>query len=137
EEIAAYEHISSLVDKLSGMREATKATTLINKATDHGKILCFDSTVITLEYLQKLIDEAHTGLKTIVATGQSLTNKNAVMDALALGSSNVEPLIALCSDAMSEGINLQHARALVLLDMPSVLRIIEQRIGRIDRMDSD
>jgi hypothetical protein len=46
-------------------------------------------------------------------------------------------LIGLCSDAMAEGINLPDARALVLLDMPSVLRIIEQRIGRLERMDSE
>ena len=37
---------------------------------------------------------------------------------------------------MSEGVNLQQASAIILLDMPSVMRIAEQRIGRIDRMDS-
>ncbi len=37
---------------------------------------------------------------------------------------------------MSEGINLQQASAVVHLDMPSVVRIAEQRVGRVDRMDS-
>jgi hypothetical protein len=45
-------------------------------------------------------------------------------------------VLALCSDSMSEGVNLQQASALMFLDMPSVLRIAEQRIGRIDRLDS-
>ena len=37
---------------------------------------------------------------------------------------------------MSEGVDLQLASATVLLDMPSVLRIVEQRLGRSDRLDS-
>jgi superfamily II DNA/RNA helicase len=45
-------------------------------------------------------------------------------------------IIALCSDAMSEGVNLQRASAMLHLDMPSVVRYAEQRVGRIDRMDS-
>jgi Helicase conserved C-terminal domain len=44
--------------------------------------------------------------------------------------------IGLCSDALSEGMNLQGASAIVHLDLPTVIRILEQRIGRIDRMDS-
>jgi hypothetical protein len=38
---------------------------------------------------------------------------------------------------MSEGVNLQGASALILLDLPSVVRLVEQRIGRIDRMDTN
>jgi hypothetical protein len=34
-----------------------------------------------------------------------------------------------------EGINLQRASAIIHLDMPSVVRVAEQRVGRIDRMD--
>jgi hypothetical protein len=37
---------------------------------------------------------------------------------------------------MSEGVNLQTAAAVVHLDLPSVVRIAEQRVGRVDRMDS-
>jgi hypothetical protein len=37
---------------------------------------------------------------------------------------------------MSEGLNLQRAASVVLLDTPSVIRIAEQRVGRIDRMNS-
>jgi len=55
---------------------------------------------------------------------------------IGLGGEGKEGLIALCSDAMSEGLNLQRASSVVLLDTPSVIRIAEQRVGRIDRMDS-
>jgi superfamily II DNA/RNA helicase len=44
--------------------------------------------------------------------------------------------IALCSDALAEGVNLQAASAVAMLDMPTVVRLAEQRIGRIDRMDT-
>ena len=44
--------------------------------------------------------------------------------------------IALCSDAMNEGINLQGGSAVVQFDMPTTLRVAEQRVGRVDRMDS-
>ena len=37
---------------------------------------------------------------------------------------------------MSEGVNLQQASTVTHLDMPSVVRIAEQRVGRVDRMDS-
>ena len=37
---------------------------------------------------------------------------------------------------MSERVNLQTAAAVVHLDLPSVVRIAEQRVGRVDRMDS-
>ena len=37
---------------------------------------------------------------------------------------------------MSEGFNLQGASAVVHLDMPTVVRQAEQRVGRVDRLDS-
>lgn len=137
EELVIYNSIRDLAGKLSGEREVNKAKVLIAKANEHKKILAFDSTVITLDYIQKLIDDQQSGIKTIVATGQNNRNKQLVKEVFGLQNKSEEKLIALCSDAMSEGINLQSAQALVLLDMPSVLRIIEQRIGRLERMDSE
>ncbi len=136
-EISVYTEINALAKTLSGSREKKKAAVLVEKALKYNKIIAFDSTVISLDYFKKLIDENSSGVKALVATGQNNKNRNLVKEHLSLGSENNEKLIALCSDAMSEGINLPDAKALVLLDMPSVLRIIEQRIGRIERMDSE
>ena len=44
--------------------------------------------------------------------------------------------VALCSDVLSEGVNLQGASCVVHLDTPTVIRTAEQRAGRVDRMDS-
>jgi hypothetical protein len=87
------------------------------------------------------------GREVVVADGSlSASRRRAVKEKLGLDGSEQtsigpegegkEGLIALCSDAMSEGLNLQRASSVMLLDTPSVIRIAEQRVGRIDRMDS-
>lgn len=136
-EVSTYNQIGELLKKLSGKRELEKAKTLIEKAEQYHKILAFDSTIITLDYLKKLLQDSGCNSEILIATGQNDKNRNLVKEYFSLGSKSKGSLIALCSDAMSEGINLPDAKALILLDMPSVLRIIEQRIGRIERMDSE
>lgn len=137
-EIRIYEQIGELCQQLSGRREISKSKTLLEKVVQFGKILAFDSTVITLDYLNYLIKKERSGIEVIVATGQSEKNKRLVRENFAIANKDTNTkLIALCSDAMAEGVNLPSAKALMLLDMPSVLRIIEQRIGRLERMDSE
>jgi hypothetical protein len=67
--------------------------------------------------------------------GTDKSNRKKVKEIFELGSKE-RGCVALCSDSMSEGVNLQQGSAIVLLDMPSVVRVIEQRVGRLDRMDS-
>ena len=45
--------------------------------------------------------------------------------------------ILLCSEAASEGINLQSADKLINLDVPWVPSMLEQRIGRIARLGQE
>ncbi len=105
-EIALYHHISNLVENLSGERERGKARVLIEKANLHQKILAFDSTVITVDFIKKIIDEQASEIQVIVATGQKSSGKKKVTEYLGLEATHNEKVIALCSDAMSEGINL-------------------------------
>jgi len=92
--------------------------------------------VITLDYLKSIFDREHKEIEVYVVTGADTgeAKKDKVLEMCSLGSTAKG--IILCSDKMSEGVNLQQASSITLLDMPSVLRIAEQRIGRIDRMDS-
>ncbi|AEW01667.1 hypothetical protein A4D02_06590 [Niastella koreensis] len=137
-ESSIYNKIGALCKELSGQRELHKAKMLLQKANEFGKVIAFDSTVITLDYLDYLLKIEKTDTEVIVATGQNERNRRLVQENLSnLKFDSQDKLIALCSDAMSEGINLPSAKALALLDMPSVLRIIEQRIGRLERMDSE
>lgn len=137
QELEIYEKISTLAKKLSGLRELGKVEELVRNSKKHQNILAFDSTVITLYYLKQLFEEKYPNQKLLVASGSEKDNDSKkVMELFNLQSQSNENYIALCSDKMSESIDLQKASSIVLLDLPSVLRIVEQRIGRVDRMDS-
>ncbi len=137
QELEIYKKISFLAKKLSGKRELGKIEELVKNSKKHDYILAFDSTVITLYYFKKLFEENYPNQKLLVASGSEKDNDSKkVMELFNLQSESDEKCIALCSDKMSESIDLQKASSIVLLDLPSVLRIVEQRIGRVDRMDS-
>tara|TARA_R110001599_G_C12256926_1_gene660133 strand:+ start:590 stop:3820 length:3231 start_codon:yes stop_codon:yes gene_type:complete len=135
EELSIYSRISALAKRLSGKRELGKVKTLMELQKRHNLIVAFDSTVISLDYLNALFQKEKSKSTVYVVTGNNQTTRDKVIELFKLGSI-ANNCIALCSDQMAEGVNLQQASAIVLLDMPSVLRVAEQRIGRIDRMDS-
>lgn len=135
EEILIYSSISELAKSLSGRRELGKVKTLMELQKRHKLIVAFDSTVISLDYLNALFQKERSKSNIYVVTGKNKVIRDQVIEIFKLGS-KAQNCIALCSDQMAEGVNLQQASAILLLDMPSVLRVAEQRIGRIDRMDS-
>ena len=135
EEIRIYETILTLVEQMGDHRERSKAQRLVKLLNEHPLLIAFDSCLITLEVIKQLIAEKNRTCEVIVATGTRHHHKKRVNNLFKLGS-RAQNVIALCSDAMSEGLNLQQASAVLLLDMPSVIRIAEQRVGRVDRMNS-
>lgn len=135
EEVNIYTKILALADQMTDRRERSKARLLSTLLKKHSLLIAFDSCLITLDVLKKMVEEEATGCEVIVATGAKENQKRKVNKLFALGS-EARQVVALCSDAMSEGLNLQQASGVVLLDMPSVIRIAEQRVGRVDRMNS-
>ncbi|PWH83974.1 hypothetical protein DIS18_05345 [Algibacter marinivivus] len=135
-EVQIYKDIAELTLKLSGERELGKINLLANISKKHSKIVAFDSTVITLNYFEHLFRMNHPDQDILVATGSNKRDSEKVLSKFELTSEDNLNTIALCSDKMAEGVDLQKASVTVLLDMPSVLRVVEQRLGRIDRMDS-
>ncbi|MEM8937884.1 MAG: SNF2-related protein [Bacteroidota bacterium] len=135
-EIKIYEQIARLTLQLSNKRELGKIDLLFKLAKKHEKIVAFDSTVITLSYFEYLFRQKHPNQNILVATGSNKRDSEKVLEKFELSSDDRSNTIALCSDKMAEGVDLQKASVTVLLDMPSVLRVVEQRLGRIDRMDS-
>jgi len=130
-----YRQILALTEQLSDARERSKANLLVELSRGHDRILAFDHHLITLEVLQPLITSTASGaVEVIIATGADKKNRRRVEKVFALDSTTRS--IALCSDAMNEGLNLQGASAIVHLDLPTTLRVAEQRVGRVDRMDS-
>ncbi|MCH7880728.1 MAG: hypothetical protein IIB69_03945 [Proteobacteria bacterium] len=130
-----YEGIFRLTKKLSNHREARKGSFLVDLLNKHKLVLAFDSRPITLAEINRHISKHSLAPKTMIATGDKSTNRGKFLEAFKPGS-ELSNVIGLCSDSLSEGVNLQQASSVVHLDMPSVVRIAEQRVGRIDRMDS-
>ncbi|WP_299434583.1 SNF2-related protein [uncultured Aquimarina sp.] len=136
EELRIYTKIADLTKTLSNSREIGKIKTLINQLKDHKKVIAFDSSVVTLNYFKHLIKNKYPHVQVLAATGSNKKDSESVLQKFHLLSGNEEQVIALCSDKMSEGVDLQLASSVTLLDLPSVIRIVEQRFGRVDRMDT-
>ena len=152
--------IGEIARRLSDKRTRTRAEKIREIAAEEPVLLAFGAKPLTLHALRDCLqngdwgnlndnDQQKGGIarEVVVADGSlSASRRQAVKEKLGLDGSTQttigsegeakEGLIALCSDAMSEGLNLQRASSVVLLDTPSVIRIAEQRVGRIDRMDS-
>ncbi|WP_222224970.1 SNF2-related protein [Marinobacterium arenosum] len=141
EERQIYLQICQLLGDMDSSRESTKARLLTDliRQDGHSIVLAFDRHPITLFDLKARIAEIAPGIEVIVGTGKVGSNIKVRLEKRLKPKRNEEdekPLIVLCSDAMSEGLNFQRASAVVNLDMPSVVRLLEQRVGRIDRMNS-
>ncbi|EIY2609043.1 SNF2-related protein [Pseudomonas aeruginosa] len=136
-EIGIYRLILRLLERITDGRERRKCSLLLELAGRHDQVIAFDHFPLTLRYLQHLMaaDAKAQRIEVLLGVGGSKTQNEHLQKRLdpLTGSGRV---IALCSDAMSEGVNLQRASSMVHLDMPSVVRYAEQRVGRIDRMDS-
>jgi superfamily II DNA/RNA helicase len=105
---------------------------LVRLANRHERVLAFDRHLISLVALRRRLNE--TGHTVLLATGANEQQRKRLQRSFAPESQ--ERGIALCSDAMNEGLNLQGASAIVHLDLPTTLRVAEQRVGRVDRMNS-
>lgn len=130
-----YTRIYQLLRRMSDARERGKAGRLLELAKRHALLLAFDRSPITLAEIGRHIALVAPDQKTLTGTGDSGSAREKLMEAFQWGSSERD-IIGLCSDSLAEGVNLQQASCMVHLDMPSVVRIAEQRAGRVDRMDS-
>lgn len=135
DESNAYRRIGEFAALLSADREEAKTNHLCSvvRSAD-GPILAFDSHVITLHVLEHLLVRRGERVECLTGEGGAAAKKRAARK-LGLDAKN-ERLIALCSDAFSEGYNLQRASCVVHLNTPTVIRTAEQRAGRVDRMNS-
>jgi hypothetical protein len=124
--------LAKLARQLSDQRERAKADHLARLGAGQLTI-AFDSHLISLHVLERML-EARVNVVTFTGEGGPSAKRKAKR---MLGlESRTRSLVALCSDMLSEGVNLQKASSIVHLDTPTVIRTAEQRAGRVDRMDS-
>jgi len=115
----------------------------LEKFLGEGPVLVFSRYTDTLDGFLNLFSNSHlltqvpgfalyTGGKAWIRTSMGVVpaTKSDVTDAL---NSGVISLV-FCSDAASEGLNLQRAKTLINLDVPWNPARLEQRIGRIARL---
>ena len=132
-EMEIYEQIDALADRMSTKRTDARVERLLDLVKKHERVLAFDWHIISLHLVEHTLQQW--GWDAIViATGDD-SSKRKLSRHFGLGTTE-GPAIGLCSDAISEAMNLQAASAVVHLNLPSVIRVLEQRVGRIDRMDS-
>ena len=134
EDTRTYKEIAEAVTRMSDRRERAKIEHLIDLTERKGLVLAFDSHLISLEVFSDDLKRRNAPVSLFTGQGGSEVKRQA-QRRLGLEAGE-ERLVALCSDAMSEGLNLQGASIVVHLDTPTVIRTAEQRAGRVDRMDS-
>ena len=147
-ELQYIKELLSILDKLGPEVEDydpkfIEANNVLVQSVKEGAVLIFSRYTDTLEGFLRLFEKSqlvkselgyalYTGETAWIKTelGKVEANKSDVADAL--NSGNIQ--IVFCSDAASEGLNLQSARILINLDVPWNPARLEQRIGRIARL---
>ena len=133
-EWSLYDAARQEVDYVSDARERTKIALLTEQFSKHRLVLAFDHHPITLAILESILVSEGVPRDEVIFATSNKGQKKKVKERFALnGTGNA---IALCSDAMNEGLNLQRASCIIHLDLPTTLRVAEQRVGRIERMNS-
>ena len=140
-ELRDVEALLGRIERLAGVD--TKRDVFMDvfqRISDDGRpVLVFTEAADTMEYLRDwLFPWLGQGLATYSGRGGERWNgtrwehlsKQAVTELLNAG----ELRAVICTDAASEGLNLQAAAALINYDLPWNPSRVEQRIGRIDRI---
>jgi len=113
---------------------------VLKQLTDDGRsVLVFTEYADTLEYLRdSLVEHYGKGLGCFSGAGGQIWDVNGwnwvTKDVITRSLENRQLHVLVCTDAASEGLNLQAAGALINYDLPWNPSKVEQRIGRIDRI---
>ena len=138
------DEIDTLLDELNALGACDSKRdnffNILRQATDDGRpALIFTEYVDTMNYLRdSLVDFYSTRLGCYSGSGGAVWNgsewKSVTKDTITRRLHDGELSVLLCTDAASEGLNLQAAGLVINYDLPWNPGKIEQRIGRIDRI---
>lgn len=112
---------------------------LFNENPDR-KIVVFSAYADTVNYVSKvLIERGIQGLLSFTAADSSKENRRILLSnfdaAYALGPQEDTYRVLICTDALSEGVNLHRAGVVINYDIPYNPTRVIQRIGRINRIN--
>lgn len=135
-ELARYQTLAELLTQLSDERLNSKIRYLQQQLRFGNKVLAFDRCIITLKLVEKILSESNVEVDLFIGSEGSKKGRSKKAEEKYGLTADSTPRIALLSDSMSEGINLQGSSTLIHLTSPTTVRIAEQRAGRLDRMNS-
>jgi superfamily II DNA or RNA helicase len=138
------QNIREILDRLAALgNRDTKRDFFFDRlrdVTDDGRsVLVFTEYSDTMIYLRDAL-VSHYGLSLACYSGdggqvyEESNWKTVTKDVITKRLADGKIRILLCTDAASEGLNLQAAGALINYDLPWNPSRVEQRIGRIDRI---
>ena len=108
---------------------------MLRTGLKHKKVLLIARTGPVVEALENVL-RLHAGIRTAMFhEGMSLLERDQAAAYFAEDSYGAQ--ILLCSEIGSEGRNFQFASDLILFDLPANPDILEQRIGRLDRIGQE
>jgi len=136
-ELSELEKVLVLADKVTARRDAKLQklldSTLINRLRQHPKVVVFTRYLDTLEYLADQIGKNKRFTDTEVLTIHGGLNERQRRDKFS-AFDRAKKGVLIATDAISEGINLQHVCAQVIhYELPWNPNRLEQRNGRVDR----
>jgi superfamily II DNA or RNA helicase/HKD family nuclease len=104
------------------------------------KIVVFSSYADTVDSVAKaLIDRGMSGVLAFTASNSSRESRKILLSnfdaSYALGAQQDEYQVLICTDALSEGVNLHRAGIIFNYDIPYNPTRVVQRIGRINRIN--
>ncbi len=108
---------------------------ILRKELKHNKVLLIARSGPVVEALENVL-RLHAGIRTAMFhEGMSLLERDQAAAYFAEESYGAQ--ILLCSEIGSEGRNFQFASDLILFDLPANPDVLEQRIGRLDRIGQE
>jgi superfamily II DNA or RNA helicase/HKD family nuclease len=104
------------------------------------KIVVFSAYADTVNYLsQELTSRGMAGILNFTAASASKETRKVLLSnfdaAYAMGSQENDFQVLICTDALSEGVNLHRAGVIINYDIPYNPTRVIQRIGRINRIN--
>ncbi len=143
-ELAEVENLLSRIDGLGGLdTKRDRLVSWVKRLTADGRaVLVFTGYADTMEYLRGSLTGAFGAAVASYSGGGGAIRlgaewKSVSKEAVTKGLRDGAIKVLVCTDAASEGLNLQAAGALVNFDLPWNPSKVEQRIGRVDRIGQE
>jgi superfamily II DNA or RNA helicase/HKD family nuclease len=120
--------------------ELEKQILRLLKEVPDRKIVIFSAYADTVNYVSKvLIDRGMSGILSFTAADSSKETRKSLLSnfdaAYVLGPQEDAYQVLICTDALSEGVNLHRAGVVINYDIPYNPTRVIQRIGRINRIN--